>query len=82
MQTILDLIVDVLSQPAILVALIAFIGLVVQKKPVSVVTSGTIKTILGFFSIKCWRRCGCAIIRTIRKDFPTCIRSPRGRSKQ
>ncbi|MBJ8265450.1 PTS ascorbate transporter subunit IIC [Staphylococcus pseudintermedius] len=33
---------------AILVALIAFIGLVVQKKPVSVVTSGTIKTILGF----------------------------------
>ncbi|MDE9881048.1 PTS ascorbate transporter subunit IIC [Staphylococcus pseudintermedius] len=48
MQTILDLIVDVLSQPAILVALIAFIGLVVQKKPVSVMTSGTIKTILGF----------------------------------
>ncbi|HCA7009093.1 TPA: PTS ascorbate transporter subunit IIC [Staphylococcus pseudintermedius] len=48
MQTILDLIVDVLSQPVILVALIAFIGLVVQKKPVSVVTSGTIKTILGF----------------------------------
>ncbi|EIK0303654.1 PTS ascorbate transporter subunit IIC [Staphylococcus pseudintermedius] len=48
MQTILDLIVDVLSQPALLVALIAFIGLVVQKKPVSVVTSGTIKTILGF----------------------------------
>ncbi|EKI4610690.1 PTS ascorbate transporter subunit IIC [Staphylococcus pseudintermedius] len=48
MQTILDLIVDVLSQPAILVALIAFIGLVVQKKPVSVVTFGTIKTILGF----------------------------------
>ncbi|HAR6313978.1 TPA: PTS ascorbate transporter subunit IIC [Staphylococcus pseudintermedius] len=48
MQTILDLIVDVLSQPAILVALIAFIGLVVQKKPVTVVTSGTIKTILGF----------------------------------
>ncbi|PCF64016.1 PTS ascorbate transporter subunit IIC [Staphylococcus intermedius] len=48
MQMILDLIVDVLSQPAILVALIAFIGLVVQKKPASVVTSGTIKTILGF----------------------------------
>ncbi|WP_086428876.1 PTS ascorbate transporter subunit IIC [Staphylococcus cornubiensis] len=48
MQSILDLIVDVLSQPAILVALIALIGLVVQKKPVSVVTSGTIKTILGF----------------------------------
>ncbi len=48
MKAILDFIVDVLSQPAILVALIAFIGLVVQKKPVSVITSGTIKTILGF----------------------------------
>ncbi len=48
MKAILDFIVDVLSQPAILVALIAFIGLVVQKKPVSVITSGKIKTILGF----------------------------------
>ncbi len=48
MKAILDFIVDVLSQPAILVALIAFIGLVVQKKPASVITSGTIKTILGF----------------------------------
>lgn len=48
MKSILDFIVDILSQPAILVALIAFIGLMVQKKPASVVTSGTIKTILGF----------------------------------
>ncbi|MBA8760710.1 PTS ascorbate transporter subunit IIC [Staphylococcus schleiferi subsp. coagulans] len=48
MKAILDFIVDVLSQPAILVALIAFIGLVVQKKPAPVITSGTIKTILGF----------------------------------
>lgn len=31
MKPILDFIVDVLSQPAILVALIAFIGLIVQK---------------------------------------------------
>lgn len=48
MQSILDFIVDILSQPAILVALIAFIGLVVQKKPASVTTTGTIKTVLGF----------------------------------
>lgn len=33
MQAILNFIVDILSQPAILVALIAFIGLIVQKKP-------------------------------------------------
>lgn len=48
MKPILDFIVDVLSQPAILVALIAFIGLIVQKKSATDITSGTIKTILGF----------------------------------
>lgn len=48
MKSILDFIVDILSQPAILVAFIALIGLLVQKKPASVVTTGTIKTILGF----------------------------------
>lgn len=31
MKPILDFIVDILSQPAILVALIAFIGLIMQK---------------------------------------------------
>lgn len=48
MRSVLDFIVDVLSQPAILVALIALIGLLVQKKPATVVTTGTIKTMLGF----------------------------------
>ena len=47
MQAILNFIVDILSQPAILVALIAFIGLIVQKKPAATITSGTIKTILS-----------------------------------
>lgn len=48
MKPILDFIVDILSQPAILVALIAFIGLIMQKKSATDITSGTIKTILGF----------------------------------
>ncbi|WP_412518819.1 PTS ascorbate transporter subunit IIC [Staphylococcus simulans] len=48
MQAILDFIVDILSQPAILVALIALVGLIVQKKSASQITTGTIKTILGF----------------------------------
>lgn len=48
MRSILDFIVDILSQPSILVALIAFIGLIVQRKSASEITSGTIKTILGF----------------------------------
>ena len=43
MHAILDFIVDILSQPAILVALIALIGLLVQKK-----SATAIKTMLGF----------------------------------
>ncbi|QZA32171.1 PTS ascorbate transporter subunit IIC [Hydrogenibacillus sp. N12] len=39
---------DVLSQPAILVGLVALLGLIVQRKPVGDVITGTVKTILGF----------------------------------
>ncbi|MCW7548933.1 PTS ascorbate transporter subunit IIC [Photorhabdus sp. APURE] len=39
---------SVLSEPAILVGLIALIGLIVQKKPVTECIKGTIKTIMGF----------------------------------
>ena len=48
MNIILDFIMDVLSTPAILVGLMAMIGLLALKKPVSEVISGTIKTIMGF----------------------------------
>lgn len=48
MNAVLGFFVDIFSQPAILVALIALIGLVVQKKSAADITSGTIKTILGF----------------------------------
>ncbi len=44
----LKLILDILSVPAILVGLIALLGLVLQKKSASDVLKGTIKTILGF----------------------------------
>lgn len=39
---------DVLSEPAVLVGLIALIGLIAQKKPVTECIKGTIKTIMGF----------------------------------
>ncbi|ATA23177.1 PTS ascorbate transporter subunit IIC [Brenneria goodwinii] len=39
---------DVLSEPSILVGLIALIGLVAQKKPVTECIKGTVKTIMGF----------------------------------
>lgn len=42
------IILDILSTPAILVGLIAMIGLIVQKKPLSDTIKGTTKTILGF----------------------------------
>ena len=39
---------DVLSEPSILVGLIALIGLIAQKKPVTECIKGTVKTVMGF----------------------------------
>ena len=44
----LNFIVDILSTPAILVGLVAMIGLIALKKPASEIIKGTIKTIMGF----------------------------------
>ncbi|KJF00259.1 glycosidase [Streptococcus gallolyticus subsp. gallolyticus] len=48
MKSALNIFVSIVTQPAILVALIALIGLLLQKKKFSDVMSGTIKTIVGF----------------------------------
>ncbi|GBU11192.1 PTS system mannitol-specific IIC component [Erysipelotrichaceae bacterium] len=48
---IIRFIQDILSQPAVLIALIALIGLLLQKKPASEVIRGTLKTFLGFIII-------------------------------
>ena len=48
-MSILEVIVyDLLGSAAILVGLMAFIGLVLQKSPLDEVITGTIKTIVGF----------------------------------
>lgn len=39
---------DILSVPAILVGIVAFVGLLVQKKSISEVISGSLKSVLGF----------------------------------
>ncbi|RRJ64413.1 PTS ascorbate transporter subunit IIC [Paenibacillus oralis] len=50
-ERILKLMMDILSQPAVLVALISLVGLIIQKKPVSEIVKGTTKTLLGFLVI-------------------------------
>ena len=47
-MAVLDFIVNILSTPAILVGLLALLGLCLQGKPVEDVMKGTIKTIVGF----------------------------------
>ena len=48
MQSVLNFIQQILSTPAILVGLIALIGLLIQKKDAPTILKGTLKTILGF----------------------------------
>ena len=47
-MAVLDVLRDILSEPAILVGLLAFIGLVALRSPLPDVISGTLKTIIGF----------------------------------
>ncbi|TFE01581.1 PTS ascorbate transporter subunit IIC [Jeotgalibacillus salarius] len=51
MNGVLTTLVDILSQPAILVAMIALIGLIAQRKNLSDTMKGTTKTFVGFLVI-------------------------------
>mgnify|MGYP000405792330 FL=1 len=48
MQVLNFIIKNILTQASVVVGLIALLGLVLQKKPIGTVISGTMKTILGF----------------------------------
>ena len=48
MRTVLNIIQQILSTPAIFVGLIAMLGLLLQKKDLQSIIKGTTKTILGF----------------------------------
>ena len=48
MQVLNFIIKNILTQASVVVGLIALLGLVLQKKPIGTVVSGTMKTILGF----------------------------------
>ncbi|MBS9838375.1 PTS ascorbate transporter subunit IIC [Vibrio alginolyticus] len=58
---------DLLSEPAVLVGLIALIGLIAQKKPVTECIKGTVKTILGFIVLGA----GAGLVVTSLGDFAT-----------
>ncbi|HCE3200932.1 TPA: PTS ascorbate transporter subunit IIC [Vibrio parahaemolyticus] len=58
---------DVLSEPAVLVGLIAQIGLIAQKKPVTECIKGTVKTILGFIVLGA----GAGLVVSSLGDFAT-----------
>ena len=56
----LDFILNILATPAMLVGLLAMVGLILQKKPVEDVIKGTIKTIVGFLVLSA----GASVIQT------------------
>ncbi|MDW2151137.1 PTS transporter subunit IIC, partial [Vibrio sp. 378] len=58
---------DVLSEPAVLVGLIALIGLIAQKKPVTECIKGTVKPILGFIVLGA----GAGLVLSSLRDFAT-----------
>ncbi|CDT75229.1 putative transport protein [Vibrio diabolicus] len=58
---------DVLSEPAVLVGLIALIGLIAQKKSVTECIKGTVKTILGFIVLGA----GAGLVVSSLGDFAT-----------
>ena len=47
-MAVLDFVVNILSTPAILVGLLALVGLCLQHKPIEDVVKDTIKTIVDF----------------------------------
>ncbi|WP_305457707.1 PTS ascorbate transporter subunit IIC [Photobacterium leiognathi] len=48
MQNFFEFMLGLLKEPAIMVGLIAFIGLIAQKSDISTILKGTIKTVMGF----------------------------------
>ncbi|MBF0843565.1 PTS ascorbate transporter subunit IIC, partial [Streptococcus danieliae] len=48
---ILDFLIDIAKTPAILVALIAILGLALQKKPLADLIKGGLKTFVGFIVV-------------------------------
>ena len=68
MRTVLNIIQQILSTPAIFVGLIAMLGLLLQKKDLQSIIKGTIKTILGFIVLNA----GAAVVQDAIIPFGIC----------
>ena len=68
----LKLMMDVLSQPAVLIAAISLIGLLLQKKPANEIVKGTTKSFLGFIVISA----GAGILVGSLEPFERCFKPP------
>ena len=62
-------ILDIVSTPAILVALIAILGLVLQKKKLPDIIKGGIKTFVGFLVVSG----GAGIVQNSLNPFVPCL---------
>lgn len=69
-MAVLNIIQEILSTPAVLVALIALIGLLLQKKPAADTIRGTIKSFLGFIVLSA----GADVIVTSLAHWEECFR--------
>lgn len=52
MNGILKLVIDFLSQPAILIGIVVFLGLLLQKKSADIIVKSTLKAMVGFVVIQ------------------------------
>ena len=68
-QTILNFFVQFISNPTILIALIALVGLLIRKAPAADCLKGTIKTIVGFTLISS----GAGIVQTSIGPLNSCL---------
>jgi len=63
----MTVLISVLSEASIILGIVAFVGLMLQKKPMTKVLEGTIKTVMGFLIFNL----GGSTITTVLKGFNT-----------
>ena len=76
METLLNLFVSIVSQPAILVSLIALLGLVLQKRNFLMLFRN-VENIRRLFSFNWWRRAISEFVNALCGDVPNRVKYTR-----